>query len=177
MSTRYAGLCVITRVADGREDALRAHLQSLPKGHSSPLARVEGTHFARWEIVRLRDKHGEEIASLPAHLLFSSECDGTPKRYARALCEGLGDEAHAIWGNCVGYPGRDRAALADYLMQHRVDPGYSVVAYPGASVEHVRACLALRDRVNEFVIRARDLEPHVLLEAWVQSFRQRELER
>ena len=166
-----AGLTVLVPVADGREEELRDHLVRLPTGPRSPLIRVPGTHFARWVVVRFEGKDGRPSSSVAPHLLFASEFDGRLEDYVVALCEGLGTEAHAIWSHCHGYPGEGDGALAAFLLDHHVRPGYSVVAYPGVTVEDVRAALALRDRVNEFVMRARELDPPALQRAWLQRFR------
>ncbi|HEX8074393.1 MAG TPA: hypothetical protein VF545_05380 [Thermoleophilaceae bacterium] len=171
MSAQNRGLTVVVPVAEGREDALRDHLVRLPTGPRSPMIRVHGTHFARWVVFRFADKDGRPARSVPPHLLFSSEFDGGLEDYVASLCEGLGQEAHAIWSHCAGYPGEQDGALARYLLDHHIRPGYSVVAYPGVRVEDVRASLALRDRLNEFVMRARELDPPALQRAWLQRFR------
>ena len=162
---------MLTPVADGRAAELRDHLRSLPQGQGSPLGRVEGTHFARWQVVRLEGSDGEELDTLPPLLVFASEHDGTADEYVARLCESLDRDAHAIWAHCDGYPGEAPGALERYLLDHRVRPGYSVVAYPGVTVAEVRASLALRDRLDEFAVRTRGLDPAALQRAWLQQFR------
>lgn len=57
MSDRYNrcgqayGLTVLTPVTPSRESSLGRHLQALAAGDASPLARVPGTHFARWVLI------------------------------------------------------------------------------------------------------------------------------
>jgi hypothetical protein len=167
------GLCVLAPVADGHERALREHLRELPTGARSPMIRVHGTHYARWTIVHLEDRHGEPLppAARPLFLLFSSEFDGELEPYVARLCRKLGPDGHAIWRHCDGYPGRDDAALARFLLDHHVRPGYSVVAYPDAGVEDVRAAFALRERLNDFLVRAASLDSVALQHAWLQRFR------
>ena len=164
------GLTVLTPVAEGRLDDLRARLGALPAGTRSPLAAVPGTHFARWAVVAFDGKDGRPDPELAPHLLFSSEFDGDLDAYLTALCAGLGAEGHAIWSHCEGYPGDADGALRDYLLRHRVSPGYSVVAYPGVSVEDVQAGLALRDMVTQFAIGAGALDPPALKRAWLERF-------
>jgi hypothetical protein len=176
MSGRYQGLCVLTPVEPDRLGALREGLLELPPDEGSPLARIEGTHYARWETLHLKDRSGKRDDTLPPYLLFAAEFDGAVGDYVEALIAGLDEHAHAIWGHCAGYPGREPGALAAYLEQHRIEPGYSIVAYPGASVDRVRSSLALAQRLHEFLVRARALDPVGLKRAWLESFR-RDAER
>jgi hypothetical protein len=165
------GLCVLAPVAAGREDALRTHLRALPPGPRSPMIRVVGTHYARWAIVRLEDRDGWPLESEPPYLLFAAEFDGERDGYARRLCERLAHDAHDIWMHCEGYPGPDDDALAAFLLAHHVPPGYSVNAYPDATVDRVRAAFALRERLADFLIRAGSLEGEALKRAWEARFR------
>jgi hypothetical protein len=165
------GLCVLTPVSEGEEEPLRRKLRELPSGARSPMIRVHGTHYARWAIVTLEGKDVAPIPSEPPLLLFASEFDGPLDAYARRLCDKLGHDAHEIWSHCAGYPGRDSAALAAFLLDHRVRPGYSVVAYPDATVDEVRAAFALRERLNDFLVRTATLDSPALQRAWTQRFR------
>lgn len=168
--TAREGLCVLTPVRDGQEASLRRTLRALPRGASSPMVRVPGTHFARWAVVALEGRDGKPVPREPSRLLFASEFDEPLERYALGLCERLGGDAHAIWGHCDGYPGGDPPALAAYLLAHRVRPGYSVVAYPDASVEDVRAAFAVRERLNDFLVRTTGLDSPALQRAWTRRF-------
>lgn len=165
------GLCVLTPIAAGREQQLRDHLRGLATGARSPMIRVRGTHYARWALVVLRDKRDDPVPSEPVHLLFASEFDGPLEPYVRRLCVKLGQDAHEIWSHCDGYPGRDAEALAAFLLEHRIEPGYSVVAYPDSSVDGVRAAFALRERLNDFLLRTATLDGPALKHAWEQRFR------
>ena len=166
-----AGLCVLTPVAEGQEAALRAHLRALPPGPRSPMIRVRGTHYARWAIVRLEGSDGWPVENEPPYLLFAAEFDGERAAYARLLCEKLGHDAHDIWVHCEGYPGEDPEALAAFLLAHHVEPGYSVNAYPEATVDDVRDAFALRERLADFLVRTGSLSGAALQRAWVARFR------
>jgi hypothetical protein len=165
------GLCALTPVAEGREAALRAHLRALPPGPRSPLIRVPGTHYARWSIVRLESRDGWPIETEPPYLLFAAEFDGEREPYTRRLCQTLGYDAHDVWMHCAGYPGPSPDALAAFLLAHHVEPGYSVAAYPDATVDEVRAAFALRERLADFLVRAGSLEGEALQRAWLARFR------
>ena len=173
MKPNPRGLCVLAPIADGRADELRRHLRELPTGARSPLIRVHGTHYARWTIVHLEDTDGNPLprSERPLFLLFSSEFDGELEPYVARLCRRLGPDGHAIWRHCEGYPGTDDDALARFLLDHNVRPGYSVVAYPDAGVDDVRAAFALRERLNDFLVRTRTLDSPALRHAWLQRFR------
>ena len=164
------GLCVLTPIADGREGELREHLRELPGGLRSPMIRVRGTHYARWSVLHLE---GPDGAALPAPrlLLFSAEFDGALEPYVARLCRALGRDAHEIWRHCDGYPGGGGDALARFLLEHRVKPGYSVLAYPDAGVDDVRAAFALRERLNDFLVRSWRLDSVALQRAFVKRFR------
>ncbi|MEA2374463.1 MAG: hypothetical protein QOD53_926 [Thermoleophilaceae bacterium] len=166
------GLTVLVPIAQGRVEALRTQLGEMPTGALSPMARVPGTHFARWAIVAFDGKDGRPDPDVAPHLLFSSEFDGAPEAYVAGLCRELGATAHAVWSHCAGYPGDDDGALPEYLLRHRVSPGYSVVAYPGVTVEDVKAGLALRDSVTQFAMGAGALDPAALKQAWLEAFPQ-----
>lgn len=50
-SGQVYSLTTLTPVLAGHMDALAGHLDTLPGREGSPLARVPGTHFARWVMV------------------------------------------------------------------------------------------------------------------------------
>lgn len=165
------GLCTLIPVERGHEQQLRERLRRLPVGPRSPMIRVQGTHYARWAIVSLPGADGRAVETEPPYLLFASEFDGSVDAYARRLCVKLGQDAHEIWSHCSGYPGREPEELARFLLAHRLRPGYSVVAYPGVSVDDVRAAFALRERLNDFLVRTATLDSPALHEAWGARFR------
>ena len=165
------GLCTLIPVVRGHERVLRERIRRMPRGPRSPMIRVHGTHYARWALVGLRDKRGDVVEREPAYLMFASEFDGSAEAYARRLCAKLGQDAHEIWCHCEGYPGRDAEALAKFLLTHRLRPGYSVVAYPGVSVDDVRSAFALRERLNDFLVRTATLDSRALRQAWEARFR------
>jgi hypothetical protein len=167
------GLCVLTPIADGHERELRTHLRELPAGLRSPMIRVHGTHYARWTIVHLEGRDGKPLPAKarPLFLLFSSEFDGELEPYVARLCSRLGRDAHDIWRHCTGYPGGGDDALARFLLDHHMRPGYSVIAYPDAGVDDVRAAFAMRERLNDFLVRTRGLDSAALQRAWIQRFR------
>ncbi len=165
------GFCVLIPVRPDEERTVLQHIADVPRGPGSPFSRVQGTHYARIQLVELSAPPRTKVKSQPKYLLFSAEHDGAPEDYVNRLCDRLRYEAHEIWEHCEGYPGSAPGALERYLLDHRVKPGYSVVAYPGVTVDEVRSSLALQDRMSEFVVRTRGFDGPALHEAWCRRFR------
>jgi hypothetical protein len=167
-------LTVFTPILPGHEDELRAHLDALPVGEQSPLARLDQLHLSRIQIFdELVDQgapHRRETLKRH-HLLFTSTVDGDLDPYLEAICERIGAQADGWWGHCAGYPGTsDRAAFKRYIRAHKVDTGLLAVANPGATVQDVRESLALRERVVDFAAGAQGLDANALRERFLAAF-------
>jgi len=107
VSGQAYALTVLTPIEHGREQALTAYLDALGDGDASPLARVPGTHLARWVVIgQVKRQEGQRRpdALKAPRLLFTSNFDGSLNPYLEALRTGLAGDADAIWGNCTGYP-------------------------------------------------------------------------
>jgi hypothetical protein len=167
-------LTIFTPIAPGREDELRAHLDAMPVGEESPLARLHQLHLSRIQIFDALVDQGppHRRESLKRHhLLFTSTVDGDLDPYLDAICERIGAEADGWWGHCVGYPGTaDRAAFGRWIRAHKVDTGLLAVANPGATVQDVRESLALRERVVDFAAGAQGLDAATLRERFLAAF-------
>ncbi|HVL26630.1 MAG TPA: hypothetical protein VM390_00675 [Acidimicrobiales bacterium] len=178
MSNDVAGqsyaLTVLTPVLAGHEIALRAHLRKLPTAGDSPLARVPRTHFARWVIVPQPAYQGPPMRPDPwksQYLFFTSCFDGDLPSYLDDLCRLIGPDVDAVWQHCVGYPGSsDPAAFARYISHNRIPTEVYFAAYPDATVEDVRASLALKDRVVRFALATRGMGDSDLHRAWQEEF-------
>ena len=113
VSGQAYALTVLTPIIDGHEAELTAHLEGLEEGDASPLARVPGTHIARWVVMDQVDLQGagqRRHDALPPRLLFSSNFDGELDAYLEGLRTGMAEDADAIWGHCRGYPGHGDGA-------------------------------------------------------------------
>jgi hypothetical protein len=169
---QYA-LTVLTPIAPGAEDSLRAYLTSFDEV-GSPFARLPRTHFGRWVIVpefkpdpsqRCKDDLG------CSYLLFSSTFDGGPDSYLDELARELGGEAERIWGSCIGAPKPARgAALKRYLLHNQIDTGLFFAAYPDATVQQVKSSLDDRVRTVAFAARAQAMAPDELYRAFMEEF-------
>lgn len=169
-------LTVMTPIARGGEVGLREHLESLPIGPESPLAKLERTHMARWLIMpQLFDQGPPQKPDWlkSQWLVFTSDFDGELDSYLDDICEHMGPEADEIWGHCVGYPGAtDRAAFKRYMRHNQIDTTVPFGACPELTVAQVRDVVTLRERLIAFAVEAQDMGPDELYDAYRKSFRQ-----
>ena len=174
LGVTYA-LTLMTPIERGREIALREYLESLPIGAESPLARLERTHMARWVIVPKVFYQGppQKPDQLKSQwLVFTSDFDGELEGYLDDICGQMSEEADAIWGHCVGYPGAaDRDAFKRYMRHHQIKTTIPFGAYPDSTVAEVHEALTLRERLIAFAVEAQELNPVELYEAYLKAFR------
>ena len=154
VSGQAYSLTVLAPISDGHEAELARYLDGLQSGDSSPLARVRGTHFARWvvidDVVYEGPDEGDREHLQHARLLFTSNFDGRLDSYLEALRAGLGDSADTIWGHCIGYPGAsDAGAFGEYFRHHQIDSSLFFAAYGDRTVEDVKRSLAVRTKFIE----------------------------
>jgi hypothetical protein len=167
-------LTVLTPILEGRESSLARHLDALQGGSASPLARVHGTHFARWvvigDVVYEGGDQRRDHLNL-GRLLFTSNFDGRVEPYLEVLRTGLADAADTIWGHCAGYPGSaDAAAFAGYLRAHQIESSLFFSAYGERTVQDVTHSLAVRRNVIDFALRAQGLPAAELQAAFRETF-------
>ena len=173
VSGQAYALTVITPVLDGHVAELTAHLDALPEGEASPLARVPGTHLGRWVMIDqvkyqgAGQRHRDSLTS--ARLLFTSNFDGELDRYLEQLQTGLGEDADAVWGHCTGYPGRG-AGFAPWIKAHQLEAALFFAAYGGHTLEQVRTNLDKRSRAIAFALEAQGLEPEALKARFMEAF-------
>jgi hypothetical protein len=170
-------LTVIAPIVAGHEQAVREHIEALPQGPDSPLARLGALHFSRIQIF------GELVYQGPpqkpdrlreSHLVFTSSFDGDLGAYLRAICERLGEDADAWWQHCTGYPGTSEpVAFERWIREHQVDSAMFSVAYPEATVAGVLESLALRERLVEFAASAQGLGDVELRRRFLAEFAER----
>jgi hypothetical protein len=156
VSGQAYSLTVLIPIADGRERKLAEHLDALPTGDSSPLAKVAGTHFARWVVIPdvIYQGHGQRRDHLSApRLLFTSNFDGSLGAYL----DRLHPHTDAIWRHCRGYPGGD--GFAAWMRAHQLRSALFFAAYGEQTVSEVHANLELRTRLIDFALSAQRLPP------------------
>jgi hypothetical protein len=159
-------VAVITPVADGRADALKALLSDLPRDSGptedgpvgtdpSPFTGVlPPTHFARFVVIELNNT---------PYLFFSSVFDGDTHEYLRALA--ATPEALEIWSHCQLTDG-DGALAAPELERYLCDEHnwrtsqYVVNTLPdGVTVSVVNRALSLRAQLRPLITRAASVSP------------------
>jgi hypothetical protein len=151
-------MVIVTDVAAGREEELRAHLRGLD-ANTGPLSGVRlPTHFARFVVVPLDG----------FKLFFSSRFDGEPGEYLAELCDQ--PAARAIWAFCDPDGAASAEALRAYLEQHRTTAPYIISVWPKQTVAQVNAAVARRARLTRFAIRAGGLDPIGLAHAFREEF-------
>jgi hypothetical protein len=167
-------LTVFTPIVPGHEEELRAHLEALPVGPKSPLARLPQLHVSRIQIFDALVDQGpphEPETLKRQHLLFTSTVDGDLDPYLDAICERIGADADGWWSHCVDYPGTaDPAAFRRWIRDHKVDTSLLAVANPGATVQDVVESLALRERVVDFAADAQGLDAAALRKRFLATF-------
>jgi hypothetical protein len=172
-SGQAIALMVLTPIAPGREEDLRAYLEGL-RVPDSPLARLPRTHFGRWVIVPRFVSDPSQPKEEPLgcqYLLFSATLDGPLDTWLDELCDRLVPEATEIWGRCVGCPEpASGPRLKAYLLHNRIRTGQFVAAYPDATVTRVKASLRVRERMIAFAVRAQGMAPAELKSAFDAEF-------
>ena len=172
-SGQATAFMALTPIRPGSEAELRAYLEALSQA-GSPLARVAGTHFARWVILDdwVNDpSQGREDHLQNRYLIFTSNFDGPLDPYLDELCVKLAPEARDIWGRCVGCPPEATGPqLKAYLLHNKVDTGFFVAAYPKATVPQVKAALAAREQLIAFAARTQGTAPGDLRRAFTEDF-------
>ena len=173
VSGQAYALTVLTPILDGHAAELAAHLDALPEGAASPLARVSGTHLGRWVVIDQvkymghGQRHRDSLSA--ARLLFTANLDGDVDAYLERLQTGLGEDADAIWGHCRGYPGRGQG-FRPWLRAHELESALFFAAYGGQTVEQVHENVARRQRLIEFALEAQGLEAEALKSRFLEAF-------
>jgi len=156
-------LTVLAPIQAGHESALAEVLDDLPAREGSPLARVPGTHFARFVVIDAPVYEGapqKRDSWKASRLLFTSNFDAPLERYLDGLRSGLGADGETIFGHCVGYPGQaDGRAWTAWLLAHRVKSSLFFGAYGDQAVQTVRDNIATRARLVAFAVEAQGLAP------------------
>jgi hypothetical protein len=174
-SGQARALTLFIPVRQGHESDLAADLDGLPGREQSPLARVRGTHFARWVVLDqpvFEDGEQKERDTWTAsRLLFTTNFDGPAEPYLEALRTGLGADGDRLFGHCAGYPGSAAAdAWRSWVLAHRVGSALFFAAYGDQTVDEVQANLELRARLIAFALDAQGLPPADLRSRFEETF-------
>jgi len=161
-AVRQGALTLVTRIAAGRTEPLRALLASIDFDDAAnthvetnphiPFPDLTRVHFARWLIFdEAVDVRGEPI---PASLVFSSNYDEPRGAHLRELIENAGPGLDRIYEHCEGWPKaghRDPDAVLRYLERHAVPVNTFYNGTYGKSVDQIRREAALRVAIGAFL--------------------------
>lgn len=164
-------LTVIAPIVAGREQEARDAIEALPVGAASPLARLGALHFSRIHVVSElvlqgpRQRWRDRLRA--AQLVFTSTFDGDLAPYLDALRPIAG----TWWRFCESYPGGDDGEkFAGWVRDHQINSSLFASAHPDATVPGVLASLALRERIIDFAVAARGLDPAELQRRFSDEF-------
>jgi len=175
VSGQAYALTVLTPIKDGQIGPLTEHLDALGDGDASPLARVPGTHIARFVViddVKFQghgQPHRDKLAA--QRLLFSSNFDGDLDVYLEGLRTGMAADADAIWGHCRDYPGHGNSGtFRAYMRAYQLEAALFFAAYGDQNVGEVKANVAQRRRLIDFALEAQKLDAATLKSRFLETF-------
>ena len=158
VSGQAYALTVLTPIEHGREQALSAYLDALGDGEASPLARVPGTHLARWVVIgQVKRQEGQRRpdALKAPRLLFTSNFDGSLNPYLEALRTGLAGDADGF---------------SAWMRAHQVEAALFFGAYGEQTVGEVHANVAKRTALIDFALESRGVDPAALHAQFLERF-------
>ena len=174
MHGQARGLTVFSAVTPGRSAELAAYIDTWEDGQASPLARIRQLHCSRVHILDELVYQGKPQIPEPlnsSYLIFTASFDGGLEEFLDDLIAELPEEADALWGHCVGYPGTaDGDEFKRWIRHNQIDNHYFLGHYPWATVRDVRQGLDQRKRVAEFAARAQGLDAAALQQAFQAEF-------
>jgi hypothetical protein len=153
--TAYA-LTVIAAIEPGHVEQVREVIETVPRGRSSPLARLGTVHTSRLQIFDHLVYQGAPQKPDKLrwdYLVFTAAFDGHDlDPFLDSIADRL-PEAHSWWRHCVGYPGLDdRTAFKRWIRDRQIHTSLFGVASPNRSVSEVLDSLVLREQLVDFVI-------------------------
>lgn len=141
-------------------------------GSTKRLVDLSFIHFARWVVVRKCQfphlGNGQPREKLKYdYLLFYSNFNGTWSQYIDAFSNVLPGGLNGIWNWSVKFPGsRPGQKFKSYIRFNQVDTSHYYVAYPGATVNDVKAAKQLSGAVLQFETMTAGLSDSEFLTAY-----------
>lgn len=146
--TKQSGFTIIADIAEGEVERLGNLLDDIGDHiDDNPhlrFADLDGLHYASFVII----EHPRP------YLLFEGNVDGPVRAFLEQLVATAGDAVAKIYFHCTGFPSSGTAepgALVDYLASRDIGIDAFYIAWPGRTVQQVRAEQELRDRLEELL--------------------------
>jgi hypothetical protein len=162
--TPQSQLLVIAPIADGREAALRALLDTMNSAPGVadlgngviPFGRFDRLHFARLVVIDDANMvdlkaYGVTPPRLAPRLAFLVDCDGLSRAFLAELCERSGDGLRRLFSHCEGFD--PKGDLVAWMLAHNVPASASYVNWVGRTVREVREERALQRALSAKVPR------------------------
>ena len=144
---RALGVHVLTVIAKIRPERKQALIQLLKEISERPfhneIIRFRQdllTHFARWFIIE-----NDDIDPL---LVWGATYNGDLENYIDHVA-GLSPGLDKIWGKCEGYS--KAKGFLWFVLKHRRRAPYTFIAFRDESAETIRAKIAVRERLEQFL--------------------------
>lgn len=129
------------------------------------LVNLSFIHFARWVIIGKNQfpylGEGQPRENLQYdYLFFNSNFNGTWTQYIDAFSDVLPDGLNTIWNWSVKFPGsRPEGPFIDYIRHNQLDVEHYYNAYPGATINDIKAAKNINQQVRTLAGQARDMSP------------------
>ena len=178
------GLTILSPIINGPDDltnncavphdaVLRDYLAQLPRDHRSPFAKVSATHLARLvvmdDVVFVGEPAREEHLR-SKYLVFESNFDGDLDAYLNRMAMDAGEEVHAVWRHCVGYPGVGApGAFAAYMKKCQLETTFYFADVNNKTVQETLRALKVQSGLAWF-IGAHQGKPPDEIQAAFQAF-------
>jgi hypothetical protein len=145
------------RLDIGHTTQLRWYLATLARDHTSPLAKVSSTYFAR--LVVLDDvvfvgKPAREEHLKSRYLIFETNFDGDLDTYLKRLVTEVPEFVDTVWKHCVGYPGvANSDAFVVYMKNCQLKTTFFFADVNDRTVQHTLKALQTQSALTHFIER------------------------
>jgi hypothetical protein len=137
---------------------LRSELARVNATTPSPISRLDGTHFLRWNILDGMPQLGlpmKEDLLKSKYLLLETDFDGDRDTWIDAFAATLPELVTSVYRHCVGFPGLAQPApFREYLVACQLDTTLDFAPFSAAPLDRVLRALETQRRFVAFVQQA-----------------------
>lgn len=141
------------------------YFKKFKQGRSFGLQTLSLIHYARWVVIRprqfprLSNKQPKEELNY-AYMLFFSNFNGSWSQYVDSFHTAIPDGLDRIWKCNVKYPKSvPLQPFHRYILHNQIWTDHYYNAYPLASSNDVKAAVALRAALLEFIEQTQNMSP------------------